>query len=416
MSHTTCNVVNSLCLDLPDNPDGEYSDKHMSKKVCVIGATGVAGSAFIDYCLGIESSTEPANQSGCESTSKSTSRSDALNVSCNNNHADALLDDADQWLIYGVSRQAKAPPRYAVAANRYTHISADLLGDFSALGRLRDVTHIVFAGFVPADGFENQVEPNRRLLENCLQALADCPLEQVVLLQGMKYYGSHLGKFKTPAREHDPRHDGANYYYAQQDLLQASGLGWTCLRPHVICGTSSFGTTQNILAVLAVYATMVKASNEKLDWPGSEASFNSLNQATDASLLARAIAWSLHSSKTSNQAFNITNGDFFRWQHLWPRVAEVFDVQPGTVKSQKLSEVMPHKEALWQQLARQYQLQSSSMQSLADWNFADYILNTSWDVMANTSKAREYGFPLFTDTEQMYVDLLQVMRRQNIVP
>ncbi len=30
-------------------------------------------------------------------------------------------------------------------------------------------------------------------------------LERVVLVTGTKYYGSHLGPFKTPAREDDPR-------------------------------------------------------------------------------------------------------------------------------------------------------------------------------------------------------------------
>lgn len=378
----------------------------MSKKVCVIGATGVAGSAFLDYCLDLQPTTVSTTIYGSYSAKQT--RDDQTTAT--------TTDSATQWSFYGVSRQATAPPRYNEAAHRYTHISADLLGDFSALKSLRDVTHVVFAGFAPADGFEKQVEPNRRLLHNCLQALADCPLEQVVLLQGMKYYGSHLGEFKTPAREDDQRHDGPNYYYAQQDLLQASGIDWTCLRPHVICGTSSFGTTQNILAVLAVYATLAKASNEKLHWPGSENSFHSLNQATDAGLLAQAIAWSLQDSKTRNQAFNITNGDFFRWQHLWPRVAEAFDMQPGVVRPQTLAHAMPKKEDLWQKLALQHTLQNSSMQSLADWKFADYILNTSWDVMANTTKARESGFPLFTDTEQMYVDLLLAMKKQKIVP
>ena len=133
-------------------------------------------------------------------------------------------------------------------------------------------------------------------------------------------------------------------------------------------------------------------------------------------LLAEAITWSLHRPEVRNQAFNITNGDFFRWQHLWPKIAKVFDIQAGTVNSQKLATTMPQKEALWHKLATQYGLQKSSQQSLVDWQFADYILNTGWDVMASTTKARDYGFSGFTDTEDMYIYLLQEMRDRKIVP
>ena len=184
----------------------------------------------------------------------------------------------------------------------------------------------------------------------------------------------------------------------------------------MICGTSSFGTTQNILAVLAVYASICKANKQPLDWPGSNASFEKLNQATDSQLLARAIAWSLKTQTARNQAFNITNGDFFRWQNLWPKIADVFEIQSGQVRPQTLSETMQEQEPLWQQLAQQHSLQAPSMQSLADWKFADYILNTGWDVMADTGKARKHGFPLFADTEEMYISLLRQMREQHIVP
>lgn len=369
----------------------------MKKNICVIGATGVAGSAFLDFCL-------PCGENaGSHSVIAGTDT--------------GIETVPDDWSYHAVSRRIQAKSQQnELATARQTPITADLLGDYSQLQQLRSVTHVVFAGFVPADGFDKQVEPNRRLLENCLQALSQCPLEHVVLLQGMKYYGSHLGAFKTPAREDDKRHDGPNYYYEQQDLLQASGIDWTCLRPHVICGTSSFGTTQNILAVLAVYASICKAKKQSLDWPGSHASFEKLNQATDSQLLARAIAWSLKNPAARNQAFNITNGDFFRWQNLWPKIADVFEMQSGQVRPQSLSETMHTQEPLWQQLAQQHSLQASSMQSLADWKFADYILNTGWDVMADTGKARKHGFPLFADTEAMYISLLQQMREQKIVP
>ena len=69
---------------------------------------------------------------------------------------------------------------------------------------------------------------------------ASSALRRVVLITGTKYYGSHLGPFKTPARESDPRHMGPNYYFDQIDWLAASQRGkrwdWVELRPQTLCG------------------------------------------------------------------------------------------------------------------------------------------------------------------------------------
>jgi nucleoside-diphosphate-sugar epimerase len=351
----------------------------MSKRVLVVGATGVAGSAFVNHIV------DRQGQGDCD------------------------------WHITAVSRKP-AVEWPASSGQGLAAVSADLLGDHSAIASLRGITHVVFAGFVPAPDFAQQVVPNRDILVNCLRALADNPLERIVLIQGMKYYGSHLGAFKTPAREDDPRHEGENYYYAQQDALEQSGVNWTCLRPHVICGTTSIGTPQNILSVIGVYAALMRAHGMPLHWPGTGDSFNSINQATDASLLARAIAWSLETEQAANQAFNVTNGDFFRWQNLWPRVADHFGMMVGEVQTQTLAEVMPPLAGQWQSLVTKHNLQSRSMESMVNWPFADYILRTGWDVMASTIKIRQAGFGDCLDTEQMYLDHLGKLQALGVLP
>ena len=56
-------------------------------------------------------------------------------------------------------------------------------------------------------------------------------LRRVVLVTGTKYYGSHLGPFKTPARESDPRHCRPELLFRPDRLArrlparQALGLG-----------------------------------------------------------------------------------------------------------------------------------------------------------------------------------------------
>jgi hypothetical protein len=53
---------------------------------------------------------------------------------------------------------------------------------------------------------------------------------------------------------------------------------------------------------------------------------------------------------------------------------------------------------------------------MVSWAFADYVFNTTWDVMADTLKCRQFGFYEFIDSEQMLVDRLIEMRRLRIIP
>ena len=153
-----------------------------------------------------------------------------------------LLRDGD-WSVVGLSR------RTADAAPRYRHIAVDLLDAervAEKLAGLKDVTHVFYAAFQPAAGaaagYASNIAPNRDMLVNAVTAIdrASRALRRVVLVTGTKYYGSHLGPYRTPARESDPRHAGANYYFDQIDWLAAfqrdKRWDWVELRPQTLCG------------------------------------------------------------------------------------------------------------------------------------------------------------------------------------
>ena len=90
-------------------------------------------------------------------------------------------------------------------------------------------------------------------------------------VQGTKYYGQHLGPFKTPAKEDDPRPPIQHFYYDQQDLLmrlrQGKAWSYSTTRPHVICGFA-LGNPLNIISILAVYATILREMGKPLTFPG----------------------------------------------------------------------------------------------------------------------------------------------------
>lgn len=65
------------------------------------------------------------------------------------------------------------------------------------------------------------------MLRNLMEVLepAASGLQHVSLMQGTKAYGAHLGPYKTPARETDPRIISPLFYYPQQGYLAALASG-----------------------------------------------------------------------------------------------------------------------------------------------------------------------------------------------
>ena len=45
----------------------------------------------------------------------------------------------------------------------------------------------------------------------------------------------------------------------------------------------------------------------------------------------------------ANQVFNLTNGDYFHWENMWPIFVHYFGLDLGPVRTIRLVEVMPSK-------------------------------------------------------------------------
>jgi nucleoside-diphosphate-sugar epimerase len=326
------------------------------------------------------------------------------------------------WQAVGLSRRT-AEPR-----ERVRYISVDLLdaNDVEAkLSGLKEATHVFYAAFQPSTGaaanFATNIAANLGMLVNSVSAIdrASGWLERVVLVTGNKYYGAHLGPFKTPAREDDPRHMPPDFYFDQIDWLQAYQKGkrwsWTEVRPHTLCGFSP-GTSMSILSVIAVYASISKAYGLPLRFPGKPGAFRSVYQVTESSHLATALHWAATEPRCANQAFNITNGDYFRWCNLWPKIAAVFEMPAGDVQTISLVAHMADKAPLWEALVAKHGLQPYRFDELVAWPFGDYVFGCDWDVMTATTKARRFGFHEVVESEEMFVRLLRRFRDERIVP
>ena len=217
---------------------------------------------------------------------------------------------------------------------------------------------------------------NGAIVENVFAGLACATsLQHVALVTGTKQY---LGPFEsygqaaaeTPFREDNPRLPGLNFYYTQEDVVfreaARRGFAWTVHRPHTIIGYA-VANAMNMGSTLAVYATLCRERGEPFIFPGSKEQWNALTDVTDARLLAEHLEWAATTPAARNQAFNIVNGDVFRWRWLWPQLAEYFGVRwegPPEGKA-PLEPRMAGVAGEWAQLAEKYELAEKDVNRLA---------------------------------------------------
>jgi nucleoside-diphosphate-sugar epimerase len=266
-----------------------------------------------------------------------------------------------------------------------------------------------------------KTEDNVAILKNLLDIVEETSpnLRHVTFYQGGKAYGADLGPFKTPAREDDPRLMPPNFYYDQEDFLRDRQRGkqwhWTALRPEAVCGFA-VGNPMNLAMVIAVYATLSKELGLPLRFPGTEKAYRALYQLTSANILAEASIWAAGSDAARNDVFNITNGDYFRWQHMWPRIAKMFGMETADPVPMPLTQYMADKGSLWKSIVARYQLQPIPYEEVASWAFGDFIFNSGFDNVTSTIKARRAGFQDCVDTEEMFEAFFGELRSLRVIP
>jgi len=320
--------------------------------------------------------------------------------------------------VYGLSR------RDAYLPEGVKGITVDLLDRHDVERKLNgrgDITHIVFAAYIEKASAAERSKTNVAILKNLVEVVETVSptLRHVTFYQGGKAYGSDLGPFKTPAREDDPRLMSPNFYYDQEDFLRRQQAGkawhWTALRPEAIIGYAT-GNPMNLGMAIAVYAVISKALNIPLRFPGSPAAYGALYQVSSADVLAKATVWAAATEAARDNIFNITNGDQFRWQHMWPRIAKMFDMEVADPVPMPLTSYMTDKTELWSKIVARYDLLRTPYEKLVSWDFADFIFNSGFDNVSSTIKARKAGFVECIDTEEMFRIFFASLRNRKVIP
>jgi len=316
----------------------------------------------------------------------------------------------------------------------------DLAGIEPVVADLQDPASLetALAGLAPSHVFlatwqrrpteAEMIRVNRAMIENLLDALRpQKSVRHVALVTGLKHY---LGPFEaygkgtlpqTPFREDQGRLDIENFYYAQEDAVFAAsardGFTWSVHRPHTIIG-KAVGNAMNMGTTLACYATLCRALKRPFTFPGSAVQWNGLTDMTDARLLARQLLWASTEPKAANEAFNVVDGDVFRWSWMWGRIAEWFGIEAvpfdGTIRP--LEERMAQDGPAWAEIAKRHGLAEPDLAKLASPWHTDADLGRPIEVVTDMSKSRRLGFTAYQPTDDAFYDLFTRLRADRLIP
>lgn len=339
------------------------------------------------------------------------------------NLAEKLISNG--WKTYGLARKPNTN------IENLEPVAADLLDLNSLKTALKDIrpTHIYITTWMRNDTEAENIRVNGLMVRNILDVLSEKKsVQHVALVTGLKHY---LGPFEayaakgflpeTPLREEHPRLNIENFYYAQEDEVYAAatrdGYSWSIHRPHTVIG-KAVGNAMNMGTTLATYATICKETGRKFTWPGSAAQWNGLSDVTDARILAEHLIWASTTEAAKNEAFNVVNGDVFRWSRLWHKIADYFEVEAIGFEGEihPLEKEMENDTDLWKEIAQKYRLQETSLNRLASAWHTDLDLGRPIEVMTNMAKSRKLGFNVFQDTEETFFELFDQLREGKLIP
>ena len=327
------------------------------------------------------------------------------------------------WDVHGLARRPREQ-------NGVRPVAADLQDATATDEALRDLNPdaVFITTWLRQDSEAENIRVNGAMVRNLLDGLPQPKgPRHVALVTGLKHY---LGPFEaygkgtlpqTPFREEQGRLDVENFYYAQEDEVFAAaardGFTWSVHRPHTVIGLA-VGNAMNMGTTLAVYATLCRETGRPFTFPGSAAQWSGLTDMTDAGQLARHLLWATETEAAHDEAFNVVNGDVFRWQWMWGRIAAWFGVTPapfdGTVRP--LEQQMADDAALWRRIAERNGLVEPDLNRLASPWHTDADLGRPIEVVTDMSKSRRLGFADYRPTDDAFYALFEQLRQNRLIP
>ncbi|SNB51929.1 Nucleoside-diphosphate-sugar epimerase [Arboricoccus pini] len=344
--------------------------------------------------------------------------------------ASGIIGSAAAKVLTEAGLEVTGLARRPVPQAGVTPVAADLLDPDGLKLALQGVkpSLVILASWLRQPTEAENIRVNAAMVRNALQALRPAgSVRHVALVTGLKHY---LGPFEaygkgtlpqTPFREEQGRLAIDNFYYAQEDEVFAAakedGFAWSVHRPHTVIG-KAVGNAMNMGTTLAVYATICRETGRPFRFPGVATQWTSLVDMTDARLLGQHMLWAATTPAAANEAFNVVNGDVFRWQWMWERLAGWFGIKAepfdGTVRP--LEQVMAEDGPIWRDIARRYDLAEPALDRLASPWHTDADLGRPIEVVTDMSKSRRLGWTGYQSTDDAFFALFEQLRRDRLIP
>ncbi|MGZ4437282.1 MAG: SDR family oxidoreductase [Nocardioidaceae bacterium] len=333
-----------------------------------------------------------------------------------------LVDEA--WQVLGLSRRSASDVPGVVP------LQADLTDAAALRAALTEwrPTHVFVTAWARQDTEAENIRVNGAMVRDVLDAVRPAgSVRHVALLTGLKHY---LGPFEaygegdvpdTPFHEDEDRLPYPNFYYAQEDELFAAagrdGFTWSVHRAHTIIGYA-LGNAMNMGQTLAAQAAICREQDRAFVFPGSQTQWNGVTDMTDAGLLAEQMRWAATTPAAADTAFNVANGDVFRWRWLWPRLAERLGVRPEGYADEPrpLEEQMADAGPVWAELAAREGLRERDLARVASWWHTDGDLGRDMECFTDLARSRAAGFTGHRSTLDCFLDLFDRLEADGVVP
>ena len=326
------------------------------------------------------------------------------------------------WTVSGISRHKHDLPKGV------KHIAVDLTDDEATKTALKRVkpTDVFITTWLRQPTEAENCRVNAGMVRNLLQAMEGKPVKHVALVTGLKHY---MGPFEayakakpiTPFREEQPRLPYQNFYYDQEDELFAAaekqGFGWTVHRPHTLIGYT-VGNQMNMAATLGAYAAICKETGRPFVFPGSPQQYEAAVDVTDGRIIAKQLLWAATKPAAKNHALNIVNGEVFRWNWLWPKLAAHLGVPaaeyPG--HAQPLEKQMAGMEPVWDRIVEKHGLQKNALNQVASWWHSDADLGRTIENFTDMTVSRDLGFKEYQNSVRSFTDAFDRFRSAKVLP
>ena len=336
------------------------------------------------------------------------------------NLAEHLLRQGD-WTVSGLSRSES--PLSGVRT-----LKCDLT-DAQSVSRALDgvhPSHVFITAWSRQDTEEENCKVNGGIVRNVLDALRGRGVRHVALVTGTKHYPGPFESYakvapETPFREEQARLPNQNFYYVQEDEIFSAaareGFTWSVHRPHTLIGYA-VGNAMNMAATLGVYASICKETGMPFSFPGSPEQWQAATDVTDARILARQLAWAATTPDAADLAYNIVNGDIFRWKWLWPRIAAYFDIAaaPYSGAPEPLEVRMADAGPIWDRIVAQHDLKKNPLSRVASFWHTDADLGRQVETFNDMARSRKLGFLDYQDTTLSFTDAFDRLRADRIIP